>query len=43
MESSSSADVQRLALMNAMLHDIEGDIILGDTLGPTGGACRRPT
>jgi type I restriction enzyme M protein len=29
-------DVQRLALMNAMLHDIEGDIILGDTLGPTG-------
>lgn len=30
------ADVQRLALMNAMLHDIEGDIILGDTLGPAG-------
>jgi type I restriction enzyme M protein len=30
------ADVQRLALMNAMLHDIEGDIILGDTLGPNG-------
>jgi type I restriction enzyme M protein len=29
-------DVQRLALMNAMLHGIEGDIILGDTLGPTG-------
>jgi type I restriction enzyme M protein len=29
-------DVQRLALMNAMLHDIEGDIALGDTLGPTG-------
>lgn len=29
-------DVQRLALMNAMLHDIEGDIVLGDTLGPTG-------
>jgi type I restriction enzyme M protein len=24
-------DVQRLALMNAMLHDIEGDIVLGDT------------
>jgi type I restriction enzyme M protein len=22
--------------MNAMLHDIEGDIVLGDTLGPTG-------
>lgn len=30
------ADVQRLALMNAMLHDIEGDIVLGDALGPTG-------
>ncbi len=30
------ADVQRLALMNAMLHDIEGDILLGDTLGPMG-------
>jgi type I restriction enzyme M protein len=30
------ADVQRLALMNAMLHDIEGDIVLGDTLGPGG-------
>jgi type I restriction enzyme M protein len=29
-------DVQRLALMNAMLHDIEGEILLGDTLGPTG-------
>lgn len=29
-------DVQRLALMNAMLHDIEGDIVLGDTLGPSG-------
>ena len=29
-------DVQRLALMNAMLHDIEGDILLGDTLGPSG-------
>jgi type I restriction enzyme M protein len=29
-------DVQRLALMNAMLHDIEGDIILGDTLASTG-------
>jgi type I restriction enzyme M protein len=28
-------DVQRLALMNAMLHGIEGDILLGDTLGPT--------
>jgi type I restriction enzyme M protein len=30
------ADVQRLALMNAMLHDIEGDLMLGDTLGPSG-------
>jgi type I restriction enzyme M protein len=30
-------DVQRLALMNAMLHGIEGEIVLGDTLGPTGG------
>src|SRR5260370_39349967 len=30
------ADVQRLALMNAMLHGIEGDIVLGDTLGPPG-------
>jgi type I restriction enzyme M protein len=29
-------DVQRLALMNAMLHGIEGDIMLGDTLGATG-------
>ncbi len=29
-------DVQRLALMNAMLHDIEGEIILGDTLAETG-------
>lgn len=29
-------DTHRLALMNAMLHDIEGDILLGDTLGPTG-------
>lgn len=29
-------DVQRLALMNAMLHDIEGDIVLGDALGPSG-------
>jgi type I restriction enzyme M protein len=30
------ADVQRLALMNALLHDIEGAIDLGDTLSPTG-------
>jgi type I restriction enzyme M protein len=30
------ADVQRLAMMNAMLHGIEGAIQLGDTLGATG-------
>ncbi len=35
------ADVQRLALMNAMLHDIEGSIILGDTLGPTGAGLSK--
>lgn len=29
-------DTHRLALMNAMLHGIEGDILLGDTLSPTG-------
>jgi type I restriction enzyme M protein len=29
-------DARRLALMNAMLHGIESDIILGDTLSPTG-------
>ena len=29
-------DVQRLALMNAMLHGIEGDILNGDTLGTVG-------
>mgnify|MGYP003377065765 CR=1 FL=1 len=29
-------DVQRLALMNAMLHGIDGGILLGDTLGPSG-------
>ena len=29
-------DAHRLALMNAMLHDIEGDIVLGDTLSPLG-------
>jgi type I restriction enzyme M protein len=29
-------DVQRLALMNAMLHGIEGDILLADALGPSG-------
>ena len=29
-------DTHRLALMNAMLHDIEGQIILGDTLSNIG-------
>ncbi len=29
--------VQRLALMNALLHSFEPDILLGDTLGPGGG------
>lgn len=29
-------DTHRLALMNAMLHDIDGDIILGDTLSNIG-------
>jgi type I restriction enzyme M protein len=29
-------DTHRLALMNAMLHDIEGNIALGDTLSPAG-------
>lgn len=29
-------DTHRLALMNALLHDIEGDWILGDTLSPAG-------
>ena len=31
-------DVQRLALMNVMLHDIEGDLLLGDTLSQAGRA-----
>ena len=30
------ADTHRLALMNAMLHDIQGDILLGDTLSNFG-------
>ncbi|AKV04341.1 Type I restriction-modification system, DNA-methyltransferase subunit M [Labilithrix luteola] len=34
-------DTHRLALMNAMLHDIEGDILLGDTLGPTGAGLQK--
>jgi type I restriction enzyme M protein len=29
-------DTHRLALMNAMLHGIEGDLLLGDTLSPEG-------
>ena len=29
-------DTRRLALMNALLHGIEGEIVLGDTLSPTG-------
>lgn len=37
------ADVQRLALMNAMLHDIEGEILLGDTLGPGGAKLPKRT
>jgi type I restriction enzyme M protein len=31
-------DTHRLALMNAMLHDIQGDIVLGDSLSPAGAA-----
>lgn len=31
-------DTHRLALMNAMLHGIEGDILLGDSLSPAGAA-----
>ncbi|RKH45607.1 N-6 DNA methylase [Corallococcus sicarius] len=30
------ADTRRLALMNLMLHNIEGDLLLGDTLSPLG-------
>ncbi len=33
-------DTHRLALMNAMLHDIEGTIILGDTLSNLGKSMR---
>jgi len=29
-------DTHRLALMNLMLHDIEGDLLLGDSMSPTG-------
>ena len=34
-------DTHRLALMNAMLHGIEGKITLGDTLSPAGAVSRR--
>lgn len=29
-------DTHRLAMMNAMLHDVDGPVILGDTLSPAG-------
>ena len=32
----AGADTHRLALMNAMLHDIQSKIILGDTLSNVG-------
>lgn len=31
-------DAHRLCLMNLMLHDIEGDVILGDSLSPQGSS-----
>lgn len=34
-------DAQRLALMNLMLHDIEGNLEYGDTLGPKGADLRK--
>ncbi len=34
-------DTHRLALMNAMLHDIEGEIILGDTLSNVGKSMKN--
>jgi len=34
-------DVQRLALMNLMLHDIDSDIVLGDALSPQGSALAK--
>jgi type I restriction enzyme M protein len=34
-------DTHRLALMNAMLHGIDGDIRLGDTLSPEGAGLRK--
>ena len=34
-------DTHRLALMNAMLHDIDGEIILGDTLSNIGKSMKN--
>jgi type I restriction enzyme M protein len=34
-------DAHRLALMNAMLHGVEGDFRLGDTLSPDGAAMKK--
>lgn len=34
-------DTRRLAVMNALLHGIEGEIILGDALSPVGAGARR--
>ena len=34
-------DAHRLALMNLMLHDIEGELLLGDTLSPLGTTLPR--
>lgn len=34
-------DAQRLLLMNAMLHGIEGDLLLSDSMSPTGAGLKR--
>lgn len=34
-------DTRRLALMNLMLHDIEGELLLGDTLSPVGAGLAK--
>jgi hypothetical protein len=34
-------DTQRLALMNAMLHGMDCDVLLGDTLSPMGASVPR--
>ena len=34
-------DTRRLALMNALLHDIDCEVLLGDTLSPTGSSVPR--